>query len=133
MLNLLNNIRIGKRIFLLVLAPVLGMAALAAIYFTGDQTVEAAFHANQVAFEAADTSDQMNITALQMRRKEKDFFLRNDDKSADEVKTQTETLHGLIKEMLDNPDYAEYAEPAAKLEALHERSEERRVGKECRL
>ena len=120
MLNFFSNIKIGKRIFLLVLTPALGMAALAGIYFNGDQTIDAAFRENQAASEAANIADQMSITTLELRRREKDFFLTNDDNSIELAKAASETLHELTSKLTGEQVSAGVAELAAKLEPLHE-------------
>jgi methyl-accepting chemotaxis protein len=108
----------------LTLAPVAGFAALATIYYSGDQRVAAAFQSNQNAFNAANVSDQMNIEALQMRRKEKDFFLRNDDASIEAAHAAMKALDVAIEDLKTNPAYAEYAETAAKVDAFHHQYEE---------
>jgi len=118
MLSLINRIKISKRIFLLVLSPALGMLLLATIYFTGDQTVDLTFQENQNASNVEKLNNQMNITALEMRRREKDFFLRNDDQSVVLTRDTIKRIHSTITTLTTNQVNAEFFEAAKELKRL---------------
>ena len=118
MLNLINNIKISKRIFLLVLFPALGMLFLATVYFTGDQTVDVTFQKNQNASNVEELNNRLNIAALEMRRREKDFFLRNDDKSVELTRDMIKRIHSIITTLTTNRVNAEFFAAAKELKGL---------------
>ena len=118
MLNPLNHLKIGKRIFLLVLAPALGLALLAFTFFNGDRNVELAFQDNQKSVRLADMIAELRIKAAELARREKDFLLRNDDNSISKSKAATDLINVMLLVLGDSKVNANLAEPTAKLKAL---------------
>ncbi|MBC8035682.1 MAG: HAMP domain-containing protein [Rhizobiales bacterium] len=118
MFNVLNNLKIGKRIFILVLAPAIGLAILALTFFSGDRSVELAFQDNQKSARLADMIGELRVKAAELARREKDFLLRNDDRSVSQSKAAAELIEVMLVVLGDSTVNGDLAEPTARLKAL---------------
>ncbi len=97
----LSNLRIGKRIAILVFLGVAGLTALSLIYLWGDSEVEQdTAHADHFA-QMEILAGEIEAQALQMRRREKDFILRNDMKYAERYHRAAEAVLTHLENMRD--------------------------------
>lgn len=118
MFNLMSNLKIGKRISLLVLAPAVGLTILAVTFFSGDRTVELAFQDNQKSARLADLVSMLRASVSEMGGREKDFLLRNEDRSIDKSRTAAMSVNVALKVLGDSKIGGGLAEPTAKLHEL---------------
>ena len=79
----LSNLRIGKRILILVSLGLVGIFTLSMIYAVGDSEIEQETTLADQYTRMALLANEVDANALQMRRREKDFILRNDMKYAE--------------------------------------------------
>lgn len=83
-----RNLRVRSQVSMLVLSALLALAGLGGLHIYADATLEAA-RQNQQAYETmAGLNAELEAQTLQMRRSEKDFLLRRDDKYADKYRTR---------------------------------------------
>lgn len=95
----LPNIRIGKRVAIMVFLGLAGLAALSLIYLAADSDIETeTAHADDYT-HMAPLAGKVDANALQMRRREKDFILRNDMKYAEAYHMAADTVLAALTEM----------------------------------
>ncbi|MDH5453752.1 MAG: methyl-accepting chemotaxis protein, partial [Paracoccaceae bacterium] len=95
----LSNIRIGKRVAIMVFMGLAGLAALFLIYLFGDNDVAAeTAHADEYTHMEV-LAGEVDAQALQMRRREKDFILRNDMKYAESYHKAANAAVAALEEM----------------------------------
>lgn len=108
----LNNLKISTRIFFLA-----GMSAIAALvlgttFAIGDWRVGAASTAQAHHARKAELAKTIEVGALQMRRREKDFLARKDLSYAEKYVANAATVQSTISEM------TQLASPGAESDAL---------------
>ncbi len=118
MFNPLDHIKIGKRISLLVLAPAIGLGILAATYLSGDRAVEMAFQDNQRSVRLSDLVAELRVKASEVARREKDFLLRNDDRSVEQSKAATDLIAVMLNVIGENKSISDLAAPTGRLKEL---------------
>jgi methyl-accepting chemotaxis protein len=101
MLQFFSTIRLSHKIVAIGAVGVLGLGAVAAIYFTGNAAQEEHRRTADAARTISRLSDQSALALLDARRAEKDFLLRNDEKyvtrHGEVVRVAAERLDALAK------------------------------------
>ncbi|MDH5558692.1 MAG: methyl-accepting chemotaxis protein, partial [Alphaproteobacteria bacterium] len=97
--GLLSNLRIGKRIFILVAMGLAGLAVLAGAYVIGDGRIEAATATYDEFTDMTEHAATIDGNALQMRRREKDFLLRRDMKYAEQYHAAADAVIGTMEKI----------------------------------
>ena len=95
----LSNLRIGKRILILVSLGLVGIFALSMIYAVGDSEIEQETALADQYTRMALLANEVDANALQMRRREKDFILRNDMKYVERYHEAANAVLAALAEM----------------------------------
>ncbi len=74
----LPHLQISQRITAIVLVPVVGFLALGLTYLVTDGRINSAFEENRAFQTILEHTGQLEVSVLQMRRREKDFLLRKE-------------------------------------------------------
>ncbi len=90
---------VKSRIFSLIFLSVLLTAILSITYLYGDGVVEDELVQQATITEASEISLAINISALQMRRREKDFLLRRDVKYRDKYLAEVSLIQDSLQQM----------------------------------
>ena len=84
--SFLAKFRIGRRMGVLTMLALAGFAGLAGTYLFGDIKIDTANEEATKLLEMEELVAEINVGALQMRRREKDFILRRDMKYAEKYR-----------------------------------------------
>ena len=95
----LSNLGIGKRIAILVFLGLAGLAALSMTYVAGDNEIGRETTLADEYTQMALLAGKVDANALQMRRREKDFILRNDMKYAERYNKAADAVLVALTEM----------------------------------
>jgi methyl-accepting chemotaxis protein len=93
------NLRLSHKINSISVLGIAGLLLLAALFWTGDATRSAYRDLDDRARAIGDLQDRIHIIMLQLRRAEKDFLLRKDDKYVGEHRRLSERLAADLEEM----------------------------------
>ncbi|MEE8562026.1 MAG: HAMP domain-containing protein, partial [Alphaproteobacteria bacterium] len=76
----LTNFRLAVQIGMLVVLALVGLAGITGVYIVSDARVGTAFEQQKSFLELEELTGEINVGALQLRRREKDFLLRKNMK-----------------------------------------------------
>jgi len=79
-LQKLNQLNVSTRIFILASIAIIAAVVLTTTRFVGDRITERALEVDETFTEMSELSREVEIAALNMRRAEKDFLLRKNEK-----------------------------------------------------
>jgi methyl-accepting chemotaxis protein len=115
-LNSLKTLNIRMRIFLLSSIGMVGVATLTSAYMLGELRIDSASHNEKVNSHLMKLVDEVAITALQLRRHEKDFLLSSDKKYALEYQGAAAKFSELVQAMASSPTSKSISEQILELE-----------------
>ena len=95
----LNAKRVGTRIGLMMAVAIGGLLVLGSAYFYGDRAVGDALHRHAQYVALSGLAQDVEIGALQMRRREKDFLLRLDPKYVEAYRTAAQGVEKALVRM----------------------------------
>ncbi|WP_422368671.1 methyl-accepting chemotaxis protein [Pelagibius sp.] len=95
----LNQFKVSFRVLMLSILSIASVTILAAVYLFGDFAMQGAFDAQTQHGRLAQSAQQLENGTLQMRRREKDFFLRRDLKYAEKYEQDTAKVLDSLNEM----------------------------------
>ena len=98
----LSNLKIGVRVWALAVMALIAAGAISGVLVNGYTDIRAA-RERGAAFDAADRqNDELRIATLLMRRSEKDFLLRRDEKYAAAYKQHVEEARAVADRLAQN-------------------------------
>ncbi|WP_085899985.1 methyl-accepting chemotaxis protein [Kiloniella majae] len=102
-LTFFRSAKISLRISLIAVLAVASLVILGGTFFSGDQLVGRAFNDQENNEKLATLTKNIEIGVLQMRRREKDFLLRKDQKYADLYLKQGKEISTALTELASLP------------------------------
>ncbi|MEP3525816.1 MAG: methyl-accepting chemotaxis protein [Hyphomicrobiales bacterium] len=95
----LSKLRIGMRINLMLFVTIAAVAFLSVVYFIGEQKTNRALSSQSQNTEVSHLVQKMEIGTLQMRRSEKDFLLRRDEKYIKKYNTAIQSVDSALSQI----------------------------------
>ncbi|MEP4705470.1 MAG: hypothetical protein ABJZ62_11550, partial [Hyphomicrobiales bacterium] len=95
----LSKLRIGMRINLMLFVTIAAVAFLSVAYFIGEQKTNRALSSQSQNTEVSHLVQKMEIGTLQMRRSEKDFLLRRDEKYIKKYNTAIQSVDSALSQI----------------------------------
>jgi methyl-accepting chemotaxis protein len=96
-MKFIENFRIRTRMMWLAGVTLISLGVLAVVYLTGDALTGKAFHTAEDYSDLAELAQEVEVGTLEMRRKEKDFFLRMDMKYFQQYKEAAASVRALLE------------------------------------
>ncbi len=111
----LDNIKIRTRIGILAGISAAGLLVLCGTFFVSNSVVGRAVVSEEAYMDVRDLVSEVEVGALQMRRREKDFLLRNDLKYAEKYSKDAATVAEALGALSTHPNAAEIESAIAAL------------------
>ena len=113
--GMLQSLKITTRVSLLAIVAIVATVLLAGVFLYGNRQTSAALDRQADYMRLSDLAHKVEIGALQMRRREKDFLLRRDVKYVDKYKKDAASVEEILSEMSGLPVAGAIGENAQRL------------------